>query len=56
MLSPGTTGRTRREGIAREEATWILAVPARGRGWEKDQIGCSPFGAEIVTRIREPAR
>jgi len=32
-----------------------MAWPA-GRVSEKDQIGWSPLGALIVTRMREPAR
>ena len=33
-----------------------LAVLPSGCVWLNDQIGCVPFGAEIVTLMREPAR
>jgi hypothetical protein len=38
-----------------EEAIATSAFPF-GRVWLKDQMGWSPFGAEMVTRIRDPAR
>ena len=54
-LTPGTTGRTRLDGIAAENA--IETVPLGfGSVWLNDQIGCVPFGAAIVTRMRDPAR
>jgi hypothetical protein len=53
-LSPGTTGSTSRDGIFRECAIAIRA-PAPCANW-KAQIGWSPLTAEIVIRIREPAR
>jgi hypothetical protein len=56
MLSPGTTGRTSRDGCLREDDTHTFAVPFAGRGSEVDQIGWVPFGALIVTRMREPFR
>jgi hypothetical protein len=54
-LTPGTTGRVSRDGLRFEWAIATLAVPF-GRVSPNDQIGWSPFGAEIVTRMREPAR
>src|SRR5579872_674413 len=54
-LTPGTTGSTRLEGIDFEMATDTVAVPV-GTGWANAHTGCVPLGAEIVTRMREPAR
>jgi hypothetical protein len=54
-LTPGTTGSTTLDGICVERAIETVAVPA-GSVSPNDQIGWSPFGAAIVTRIREPAR
>ena len=35
----------------------IDAVPGgAGTAFANDHTGCAPFGAEIVTRMREPAR
>ena len=53
--TPGTTGSTRLDGIVFENAidTWLIPF---GTVCVKSQIGCVPFGAEIVTRMREPAR
>ena len=39
-----------------EKAIDSLAVPPSGSVCANDQIGCVPFGAEIVTLMREPAR
>jgi hypothetical protein len=52
-LTPGTTGSTSRDGMVEENA--IEATPV-GFVWLKDQMGCVPFGAEIVTRMRDPVR
>ena len=38
-----------------EKSIETVAVPL-GTVWPKDQTGCVPFGAEIVTRMRDPAR
>jgi hypothetical protein len=38
-----------------EKATDTVAGPS-GTVWANDHIGCVPFGAEIVTRMRDPAR
>ena len=54
-LTFGTTGRMSWEGILRENAMLTVARPF-GLVWSKDQIGWSPLGAVIVTRMREPAR
>jgi hypothetical protein len=54
-LTPETTGSMRLEGIEVDSATATVAVPL-GCVWLNDQIGCVPFGAAIVTRMREPAR
>jgi hypothetical protein len=56
MVTAGTTGRIRREGIFGEEATYTFAVVPAGSVSSKDQTGWAPFGAETVTRTREPAR
>ena len=57
MLTPGTTGRIIREGMALENATHTFAVlPSAGFVWLNDQMGCVPLGAAIVILIREPAR
>jgi hypothetical protein len=54
-LTPGTTGRTRLDGMDVEKA--IETVPLGfGCVWLKDQMGCVPFGEAIVTRMRDPAR
>jgi hypothetical protein len=45
----------RLEGMALERAIETVAVPL-GCVSAKDQMGWSPFGAVIVTRMREPAR
>ena len=54
-LRPGTTGRIRLDGIPFENASVTLALPF-GFVSPNAQIGWSPFGAVIVTRIREPVR
>ena len=46
----------RLDGIVLEKAIDSVAVPVGGWVSSKDQIGCVPFGAAIVTLIREPAR
>ena len=52
---PGTTGSTIREGIVVEKA--IETFPgAAGSALANAHTGCEPFGALIVTRMREPAR
>jgi hypothetical protein len=53
--TPGTTGSTRLEGIEFEWAMLTVPVPD-GSVWLNDQTGCVPFGAEIVMRMRDPAR
>ena len=53
--TPGTTGSTRLEGIVVENAIDTLPL-GLGCVWLKDHTGCVPFGAAIVTRIRDPAR
>jgi hypothetical protein len=53
--TPGTTGSTTLDGIFRENAIETVAVPL-GAVSPKDQMGWVPFGAAIVTRIREPVR
>jgi hypothetical protein len=55
-LTPGTTGRLRLEGMVLEKAIDSVAVPVGGCVSLNDQIGWVPFGAAIVTLIREPAR
>ena len=55
-MTPGTTGRVRLDGIVLENATDSVGVPVEGRVSLNDQIGWVPFGAAIVTLIREPAR
>src|SRR5438477_5055 len=54
-FTPRTTGSSRLEGIDAERAIATFAVPD-GSVSPNDQIGWSPFGAVIVTRIRDPAR
>ena len=54
-LTPGTTGSRSLDGICCERAIATVAVPL-GSVSPKAQIGWSPFGALIVTRMREPAR
>jgi hypothetical protein len=54
-LTPDTIGSRRLDGICLEWAIATFAVPA-GSVSPNDQIGWSPFGAVIVTRMREPAR
>ena len=51
----GTTGSMRLEGLALEKAIDTVAVPF-GTVWLKDHTGWVPSGAEIDTRMREPAR
>ena len=53
---PGTTGSTSREGIAAEWVNVTDAVPPGGCVFLNAHTGWSPPGAEIVMRIREPAR
>ena len=53
-FTPGTTGSTRLDGIDLENA--IETFPWLGIVWANAHTGCVPFGAEIVTRMREPAR
>src|SRR5205807_6313026 len=55
-FTPGTAGRIRLDGILGENAIDSVAVPVGGCVWLKDQMGCVPLGAAIVTLIREPAR
>ena len=55
-VRPGTTGRTRLDGMVGENATDSVALPVAGCVSPNDQIGCVPFGAAIVTLIREPRR
>ena len=55
-LTPGTIGRVRLDGMLGEKAIDTLAVPPSGCVWPNDQIGCVPFGAAIVTLMRDPAR
>ena len=54
MVTPGTTGRTKLDGMAADDA---IDTPPPDDGSVKlnAQIGCVPFGAEIVTRMRVPA-
>ena len=52
---PGTTGRISCDGIAREWASRTVARPAGTRS-PNAHDGWSPPGAEIVIRIRDPAR
>jgi hypothetical protein len=54
-VTPATTGSTRLDAMDGEWAMLTVAVPD-GRDWLKDHTGCVPLGAEIVTRMREPAR
>ncbi len=53
--TPGTTGSTRLDGMDFEKAIETVAVPL-GTVCPKDHTGCVPFGAEIVTRMLDPAR
>jgi hypothetical protein len=46
----------RRDGLRREYAIATLADPFAGFVSLNDQMGCSPFGAVMVTRMREPGR
>src|SRR5258708_2078562 len=55
-VTAGTTGRVRLDGMVLEKATTSVAVPVGGCVSLNDQIGWVPFGAVIVTLIREPAR
>ena len=55
-LTPGTTGRIRLDGILVEKAIDTRRGARSARVSPNDQIGCVPFGAAIVTLIREPAR
>jgi hypothetical protein len=54
-LTPGTTGRIRLEGVFRENSIDTVGVPF-GTVSPNAQIGWVPLGAEIVIRIRDPAR
>jgi hypothetical protein len=54
-VTPAATGSTTLDGIDAEWAMLTVAVPD-GSVWLKDHTGCVPFGAETVTRMREPAR
>jgi hypothetical protein len=58
--TPGTTGRTSLDGMAGEYAIdtdeRVPFYPPCGCVSLKDQTGCVPFGAAIVTRIRERLR
>jgi hypothetical protein len=45
----------RREGVRFEDSIETVPVPT-GLTLLKDQIGCVPLGAAIVTLIRDPAR
>jgi hypothetical protein len=55
-LTLETTGSTRLDGMVGENAIDSVAVPVDGCVSSNDQIGCVPFGAAIVTFIREPVR
>jgi hypothetical protein len=55
METPGTTGSTKNDGIDGPNPIATLPLPL-GSVSGNDQIGCVPFGAAIVTRIRVPAR
>ena len=52
---PPTTGRVSFEGFRFDDEIATSADPL-GFVFAKAQIGWSPFGAETVTRIREPFR
>jgi hypothetical protein len=52
-VTPGTTGSTRLDGMVLENATDVVPI---GTVSSKAQIGCVPFGAAIVTRMRDPVR
>jgi len=52
----GTIGRIRLDGMLGETAIDSVAVVPAGCVCANDQIGCVPFGGEIVTLMREPAR
>jgi hypothetical protein len=57
--TPGTTGRTRLDGISAEDAIdTVEVVPEVPAGWvsPKDHTGCAPFGAAMVMRMRDPVR
>jgi hypothetical protein len=54
--TPETTGRTRLDCSLGENAIDTRDVPPIGLVSLNDQIGCVPFGAAIVTRIRVPFR
>src|SRR5262245_14029000 len=54
-VTPGTSGRIRRDGRLCERAIVTLAL-CRGTVSANAQTGWSPTGALTVTRIREPAR
>jgi hypothetical protein len=55
-LTLGTIGRVRLAGMPDPNAIATLAVVPSGWVWLKDHTGWVPFGAEIVTLMREPAR
>jgi hypothetical protein len=55
-LTPGTTGSVRFDGMVGENAIDSVGVAPTGCVWLNAQIGCVPFGAAMVTLIRDPAR
>ena len=55
-LTPGTIGRIRLDGMLDEKGIDSVAVVPAGCVWLNDHTGCVPFGAAIVTLMREPAR
>jgi hypothetical protein len=55
-FTPGTTGSTRNDGCRVEYEIETVDVPLGGCVSLNDHTGCAPFGAAIVTRIRDPAR
>jgi hypothetical protein len=55
-LTFATTGRIRLEGVLGEYPIDSVAVPDVGSVSLKDHTGWVPFGAAIVSLIRDPAR
>src|SRR5262249_43763783 len=55
-LTPATIGRVRLACMPGPNAIDTSAVVPSGFAWLNDHTGCVPFGAEIVTLMREPAR
>ncbi|MHB1468447.1 MAG: hypothetical protein ACYCSI_03380 [Solirubrobacteraceae bacterium] len=55
-VTPGTIGRVRLDGMLCEKGDRLGRRVAGGSVCPKDQTGSVPFGAAIVTLMRDPAR